>query len=176
MALVHQGFARVVSIPGDGEKCKRVNLRCGEKAFGLRRRETNQGIERKGKRSRELRGRRGKRGNSYRNICSGIPRGIGFQPNPKPPATCQPPAVSDPSSHFSHFSFCHFSFLLFQTARFADRWFPSWDKPHATEDQLLSRGGSLPLSSPRPPGKHRLNVQPLSRWEPAATTALRHAG
>ena len=52
----------MVSIPGDGEKCKRVNLRCGEKAFGLRRRETNQGIERKGKRSRELRGRRGQKG------------------------------------------------------------------------------------------------------------------
>lgn len=52
----------MVSIPGDGEKCKRVNLRCGEKAFGLRSRETNQGIERKGKRSRELRGEEGAKG------------------------------------------------------------------------------------------------------------------
>jgi len=46
------------SILGDEEKCKRVNLRCGEKVFGLGNRETNQKIGRNGdgRDSSELRG------------------------------------------------------------------------------------------------------------------------
>ena len=33
VALVHQGICPSGFNSGDGEKCKRVNLRCGEKVF-----------------------------------------------------------------------------------------------------------------------------------------------
>lgn len=49
---------------GDGEKCKRVNLRCGEKVFKRRSQEINRNIEghgKKGKRRRVKGGEWGKR-------------------------------------------------------------------------------------------------------------------
>jgi len=42
----------------DEEKCRHINLGCGERAFGLRSCKTNQVIEREGKRSRELKTRK----------------------------------------------------------------------------------------------------------------------
>jgi len=48
-----KGFARLVSILDDGEKCKRVNLRCGEKVHGLRSREADQKIEGESKKRKQ---------------------------------------------------------------------------------------------------------------------------
>jgi len=140
--------------------------------------------EKRKKKQRAEGGGGGKRGNSYRNICSGIPRGIGFQPNPKSPATCQTPRQFPCCLLISSFSlFAIFHFCYSRLLGLPADGFHLGTKHHATEDQLLSRGGSLPLSSPRPPGKHRLNVRPLS---PSLSTravgtcrlptALRHAG
>ena len=131
---------------------------------------TEKSGDKSGKRKKKQRaegggGAGGKRGNSYRNICSGIPRGIGFQPNPNSPATCQTVGTFrvPPSTHFRVFLFLpFFIFAIPDCSVCRPMVFHLGTKHHATEDQLLSRGGSLPLSSPRPPGKHRLNVQPRS--------------
>ena len=98
----------MVSIPGDGEKCKRVNLRCGEK------------VE-KSEKQKAAEGGGGKRGIRYPNICSGFRAGLDFRLIRKSVETWTPgkPRL---------FSLFHFCFSVNFGLPAGGLGFPSWNK------------------------------------------------
>ena len=92
----------MVSIPDDGEKCKRVNLRCGEKVEKTGDKSENREKERE--KEKEVGGGGGKRGNEYRNISAGFRAELDFRLIRKSLAsTCA--AVGNPRPLFP-FSLC----------------------------------------------------------------------